>query len=86
VRDQCLSDTVGTERFDDRRDVAIGAGVVVAEKPDGRRYAQVIVEEACKERVGFVAVQRLLFVPVKIVLGEPEKVVLMEVYASAEQV
>ena len=57
VRDQCLSDTVGTERFDDRRDVTIGTGVVVAKKPDGRRQAQVIVEEACEERIGFVAVQ-----------------------------
>jgi hypothetical protein len=57
VRDQCLSNAVGTERFDDRWDVGIGTGVVVAEEPDGWRYAQVIVEEACEERVGLVAVQ-----------------------------
>jgi outer membrane scaffolding protein for murein synthesis (MipA/OmpV family) len=48
---------MGTERFDDRWDVAIGAGVVVAKEPDGGSHAQVIVEEACEERVSLVMVQ-----------------------------
>jgi hypothetical protein len=86
VRDQCLGNAVGVKRFDDRWDVAIGAGVVVAEEPDGGSHAQVIVEEAREERVSLVAVQCLLLVPVEVVPGEPEKVVSMEVYASAKQV
>jgi hypothetical protein len=57
MQDQCLGNAVGAKRFDDRWDVTIGAGVVVAEEPDGGSHAQVIVEEAREERVGLVAVQ-----------------------------
>jgi hypothetical protein len=63
------------ERGDDQRDVAIGAGVVVAEETNGQGDAQVVVEETREEGICLVAVQCLLLIPVKVVLGEPEKVV-----------
>ena len=72
---------MGAQRRDDRRDVAIGTGVVVAEEPNGQGNTQIVVEEACKEGVCLTIAKGYLGYPVNIVLGKPEKAVQAHVYA-----
>ena len=69
VQYECFGDAVSAERSHDGRDVAVCIGVVVTKKPYGQDNAQVVMEEARKEGIGFVVTDGLLLGPVCVVFG-----------------
>ena len=81
-----VGNAVGTQQGNDRRDVAILAGVVVSKEPYCVHNTQVVVEETGEEGVSLIIVEGILAGPVYIVFGEPEEVVVLQVYACADEV
>jgi hypothetical protein len=75
--DERFSNAVGTKRGDNRRDVAVLAGVVVAKEPYRVRNAEVVVEEASKEGICVVITEGFLTGPGHVVFGKPEEVVVV---------
>jgi hypothetical protein len=85
MRDERFGNAMGAKRGDDRRNVAVLAGVVVSKEPYRVREAEVVVEEASEEGTCLVIAEGFLTGPGCVVFGEPEEVVVVQVYACADE-
>ena len=86
MRDERIGDPMCLEGGNDCRDVAVGAGVVIAEESNDEGNTQVIMQDAREEGIRLVPADRVLPSPVGVVPSKPEEVVAMKVYAGAEEV
>ena len=68
--DERVGNAVGTQQGNDRRDVAVLAGVVVSEEPYCVHDTEVVVEETGEEGVSLIAVEGVLTGPVYVVFSE----------------